>query len=205
MPAGFRTDHPGFGNCYLHFGATESNAKSADNAKLAARERATLEFLRDNNLVERIDNPLEAIADIASEARAFHRFIGERLAELAHHDWRYESKSGEELREEVALFERSLERVEKFLVNWARLNIDERLAAITERQADALLVVLGSLLADLSLSTEQRDKADVLVPHYLRQAGATLRRPRAGFSFRTKDDEAVAISVSSALKDDDAS
>lgn len=175
LRAGFRTDHPGVGPCRYHGGQLPNVKKHIARIQAEEEQARTLEFLRAEGLVHPIDNPLEEIAKVSAEARAFQQFVGERLAELQHSNWRYDSKAGEQLRSEVTVYERALERVEKFLTTWARLNIDERLAAITERQADALILVIASLLSDLSLSVEQRVRADTLVPMYLREMSTTLR------------------------------
>jgi hypothetical protein len=48
---------------------------------------------------------------------------------------RYSSAEGsEQMRSEVALWERALDRCEKVLTAMARLNIDERLARVSEEQ-----------------------------------------------------------------------
>jgi hypothetical protein len=68
---------------------------------------------------------------------------------------RYETEFGEQLRSEVALFERAPDRCEPVLVAMARLNLDERLIRISEAQAH-LVRVLGAF-ADIGLSRETQE------------------------------------------------
>lgn len=60
---------------------------------------------------------------------------------------RYRGGAGEQLRAEVALYERAMDRLGKFLSDFGRLRVDERLAKISERQADT---VIGAIEAALN-------------------------------------------------------
>ncbi len=51
---------------------------------------------------------------------------------------RYEGHAREQLRAEVALFERALDRAQKFAVDVAKLNLEDRLVRLTEAQARML-------------------------------------------------------------------
>jgi hypothetical protein len=60
---------------------------------------------------------------------------------------RYRDTSGEQLRAEVGLYERAMDRLGKFLTDYARLDIDNRLAAITTSQADRVIDAIDAALA----------------------------------------------------------
>lgn len=102
-----------------------------------------------------VDNPLTALSQLAGEIVAFKDELGRRLNQL--HSLRYEdAKGGEQLRSEVALYERALDRTVQVLATIARLNIDERLAKINAEQAELMKQILTGGMTDAGLPTEQR-------------------------------------------------
>lgn len=107
----------------------------------------------------RIDNPLEELATLVSEVLLYKDFCAQQVAKLRG-DHRYEGRSGEQLRAEVALYERSLDRAGKLLIEWSRLNIDERLSRIEEAKAAMILEVIRRTLLSAELSDEQRLRAE---------------------------------------------
>lgn len=64
-------------------------------------------------------------------------------------EWRYEASGAgtEQLRSELALFERAMDRCGGTLGMIAKLNIDERMARINERQADAVVRAVDAAIA----------------------------------------------------------
>ena len=148
-PSGWGTDHPGAGYCKLHGGSTRDQSVGA-MAEQARRQIARLDL-------PPTDDPLGELAKVTAQVVAWKDAMAEQVNSLT--SLRYESLvtgggSGEQLRSEVALFERALDRCEKFLTAMAKLNIDERLARVTEKQAamaeKALLATLGDLGMDAS-------------------------------------------------------
>lgn len=114
-----------------------------------------------------VADPLTALSEIAGQVVAFKDAMAERvnrLTEIRYTDLKY----AEQLRSEVALFERALDRCERFLTAMARLNIDERLAAIQQRQVDAVTAALSAAIAELGLSEQQQREARINVARHLR-------------------------------------
>jgi Na+/phosphate symporter len=114
-----------------------------------------------------VSDPLTALSEIAGQVVAFKDAMADRvnrLSEIRFTDDRY----AEQLRSEVAVFERALDRCERFLTAMARLNIDERLAAIQQQQVDVVAAALQAALADLGLSVEQQQEAKAGVARHLR-------------------------------------
>lgn len=109
--------------------------------------------------VPAIDNPLVALTQLAGQIVAFKDQLAERVNQL--HAIRYtDGKGGEQLRSEVALFERALDRTVNVLAVIAKLNIDERLAKISEQQAGLVRDVVMGSLTDAGVEPEvQRDVA----------------------------------------------
>jgi hypothetical protein len=89
---------------------------------------------------------------------------------------RYENEAGgEQLRAEVALWERALDRCERFLTAMARLNIDERLAKISEQRAEVIITVFTVALERAGVQGEQLDAVLTAADEeFARAAGVTL-------------------------------
>ena len=84
-----------------------------------------------------VDEPAGRARPARRAGLAFKDAVGglvNRLDEIRFTD----SKGGEQLRSEVALYERAMDRCMQVLAACARLRIDERLAAISELQAETL-------------------------------------------------------------------
>jgi hypothetical protein len=75
-----------------------------------------------------------ALRQLAGECVSLKDLLARRVAELQ--SWRYESRQGQEqLRSEILLLERALDRCGRVLTELAKLGLDERLVRITEEQA----------------------------------------------------------------------
>ena len=162
QPAGWGTDHAGWGNCKLHGGSMPNN-RTAATEQQARDELAILG-------AGPVTDPLTELANITGEVVAWKNAMATKVNELT--SLRYESSGqgggGEQLRGEVALWERALDRCEKFLSAMARLNIDERLARVTERQTEMVAAALSSVLAEMGLPADQQREALGRVARHLR-------------------------------------
>lgn len=191
-PAGLGTDHPGVGPCMHHFGSTPAVTRKYKQVQIVQEATRTLARLD----VQPVDNPLLELALLAGQAVAWKNAMADRvnsiLQELddsarpgAHTfldsdgvvigrrdegDIRYTNKDGsEQLRSEVAIWERAMARCESILVNISRLNIDERLAAIDEATAATVTKALLATLAELEIDPEVRRQARKIVGTHLRR------------------------------------
>jgi hypothetical protein len=82
---------------------------------------------------------------------------------------RYEGATGaEQLRAEVALYERAMDRAVAVLAAIARLNIEERLARVTERQADAVIDAIDAALAAAGVTGQDAARAKQAAARHLR-------------------------------------
>lgn len=114
-----------------------------------------------------VDNPLEAYAMFAGRVMAWLRHMDSLLADVE--SPRYRGATAEQVRGEVVLFERAMDRANTVLSTYARLNIDDRLAAIQERQADALIQALeAGLLAAGVVDVESVAAARAAAARHLR-------------------------------------
>jgi len=135
----------GSDKCRMHAGKRSADVKLDAQA---ARALARLD-------VPPVDDPLSALALLAGQAIAWKDDMAAKVAELT--SLRYSTEGGEQLRSEVALWERALDRCERFCVSMARLDIDERLTAIAEAQAEVILSVFSAALGQAGITGDQAD------------------------------------------------
>lgn len=163
QPAGFGTDHLGVGPCRYHMGATPSVSAKYKAVKTEVEASRTLARLD----VEPVDNPLLELAKIAAQAVAWKDQMAQKVNDLL--ELRFtDEKYAEQLRSEVVLWERALDRCEKVLVSMAKLDIDERLAQIDERQAETITKALLATLNELEVPAEVKREARKSIGRHLR-------------------------------------
>lgn len=166
LPAGWGTDHTGIGHCKLHGGNTGAQRLQADRIRVDREVRATLAALD----VAPVDDPLTALMQLAGQVLAWQEATAHLVNRLGD-QIRYEGMAGgEQLRAEVQLYERSMDRAEKVLSSIARLNIEERLAQISEAQADRVLAAIDAALAAAGLAGAEAASARQVAARHLRAA-----------------------------------
>lgn len=157
LPAGWGTNHKGYGKCRKHLGNSPNVARAAEQERVEHEARTELARMD----VVPVDNPLEELQKLAGRVLAWEKTIGEMVNRLT--DIRYESEhGGEQLRAEVALLERAMDRCERVLVAMAKLNIDERIARLSDRQATLVVDVLKGALDDLGIDRKEEEVRKVM-------------------------------------------
>ncbi len=133
--------------CVSHGGAAPQVRKAAARRRQQrlAEERATRSLAAQG--VQPLGDPLVAFRDLAGQAIALKDFAAAHVAELEGRLTGHDAKGTEQLREVVGLYERAMDRSGKFLADYVRLGIDERMARLTEAQAVVLVEVLDRVLA----------------------------------------------------------
>ena len=166
--AGWGTDHPGYGPCRLHGGSTPTVARGAHLQQVEAQARKVLAKLGAE--VNPVEDPLTALTRIAGEVLAWKDALGGLVNALT--SLRYVTGSGEQLRAEVAAFERAMDRAIHVLSVLAKLNIEERLAKVSEKQIELVNAAITAALADAGLSEEvQEEVEDGFIRHLRLAAG----------------------------------
>lgn len=161
--AGWGTSHPGTGRCKLHGGSTPTQTIAAERAQAETEARRLLAELD----TPAVGDPLSALLTLAGQVTAWQQATAELVNRL--NSVRYESaRGGEQLRAEVALYERAMDRAATVLAAVARLNIEERLARVTERQADTVVAAIDAALAAVGVSGEQAVVAKRAAARHLR-------------------------------------
>lgn len=174
LPAGWGTEHKGYGRCRKHLGNSPNVARAAERERLEHEVRAELARLA----VQPVDNPLLELQKLAGQVLAWKDALGHMVNELT--SIRYQDEhGGEQLRSEVTLFERAMDRCERVLVAMARLNIDERLVKISEAQARVINEVLRAALSEIGLDGATQDAVRPVIARHLRLAAERERRALA--------------------------
>ena len=138
--------------CRMHLGKRAQPVIA--EAKLNEQAQAELARLD----VPPVIDPLWELSKLAGQAVAWKDSMAGRVNELR--SMRYESASGlEQLRSEIALWERALDRCVATLTAMAKLDIDARLVGIREQTADMLLNALEAALRSTGLDLEHRNAA----------------------------------------------
>lgn len=143
----------GLNVCYRHGGARKGTRAAGERRVAEDRIEKKARRLAELFDVEPVDNPLEALATHVGEEILFKDVLACLVKDLRAEDIRYtDARGAEQLRSEIVVYERALGRVGDRLVAYARLNIDERLAAIEEKQAEAIIRAVEAALAHAGIT-----------------------------------------------------
>lgn len=147
-------------------GSPQSKAKAArlKAEAAAAREvQAHADAVLAYRAERALENPLDGLARLATEVTAFKDALAARVNALT--SIRYEDmKSSEQLRSEVALYERALDRTARLLETMVKLDFEKRMLALNEAQLDIMSRAIDLILEGLELSAEQQEKVPQVVP-----------------------------------------
>jgi hypothetical protein len=139
--AGWGTDHPGFGRCKLHGGSVPNGIKAASEAE----GRYLLGQLIPDR--EPVDDPTAELRRVGAIVLTWMEACQETIEHLK--DFRYQDdKGGEQLRSEIPVFERAMDRATVLLATLAKLGLDEREVAVSEAKAQMMLRALEAGLAE---------------------------------------------------------
>jgi len=157
--------------CQKHGGKTPV-ALAAAQRRLAEQEAyGAIAKLGDARPLESIQDVYTELLTVAGTARQWRELLQERVTRLRRLG-RDTEFAGTQLKADVILFERALDRSAKIGEALVRLNLEERRQALDERTAAALVAVVRTILEDLQLSSEQQAAAKKAVPRRLRELTA---------------------------------
>lgn len=158
--------------CRYHGGAAPQNRAAAERRLAEAETREVLaKSLREARPMAGIGDVYDELLAVGGVARTWRQVLQGRVEELK--TYGYDSNLGtEQLKTDVALFERALERSAKIGEALARLNLEERRTALDERLAGQLATCVTAILSDLDLTPEQQAKARLVAPKRMRELTA---------------------------------
>jgi hypothetical protein len=134
---------------------------------LIEREGVVVETPR----LEDIANPFLMLMEQAQRVMDFQAETKRNLDKLQADEWRYSGdRIGEQIRGEVVLYERQLKAATDMLAKIAKLNIEERLARINERQAAIIEMAIVRTLAELDLPLELQAQARTRIVNHMKTA-----------------------------------
>ena len=153
----------GMAVCYMHGG--KSPAAQAAAARRIAHRDAHRTLARQG--VVEVDDPVRALIRIASEAVALYELVHDYLANTEVDHW---TRDDGTLSEHVKLLERTQAQAQRFLSDWIRLGLEDRLVRLSERQAEAIGRVIDGVLNELGVDEETLRRAREELPRQLRLA-----------------------------------
>jgi hypothetical protein len=107
-----------------------------------------------------LGDPLDELLALAAEISAFRKILRDRIAQLEMHEWRYaHHRAGEQIRTEIVLYERALDRDAKILVSIAKLRIREHKLELDRELVAVIQRALGMALEASGLDLVGQQKA----------------------------------------------
>ena len=133
----------GLDKCSLHCGLSEADReRAAGEHRLMSRSERMIKARYED--ADPVTNPLEVVQRLSRVALLWLEHATD-LMEGLNGTFRYEGKlKGEQLRSEVALFERAMDRAQKFSMDLIKADIDKRCVRIQESVARAVATVCRS-------------------------------------------------------------
>ena len=118
---------------------------------------------------EGVRDPLAVLAQLADEALAMKEALAGRVNSLRSIRYSAHGSGTEQLRAEVALYERAMDRAARFLDLLAKSGFEERRTKLAEDQGRAVAEVMRAIFARLALTPEQQALLPTVVPEELRR------------------------------------
>jgi hypothetical protein len=106
-----------------------------------------------------VQDPYAELMQLAGEMREWKDMLRSRVQRMRADQYRYSVSAGEQIRAEIVLYERSVERLGSMLVAIAKLNLDARLVGIRTQTLDMLERALMMALTKASVPPEKMEAA----------------------------------------------
>lgn len=152
--------------CHKHGAAKGTPARrKAEERALEAEMRTELARLD----VPPVTNALQEMQELAGQVKAWKNALAEKVNVLG--SLRYSTDGGEQLRAEVALWERALDRCTAILAVIARHQIDQRLVAIEESKAKAVVDAVDAWCRERGMNKTETAEAKRAIGRHLRSVG----------------------------------
>jgi hypothetical protein len=158
---------PGAKVCKWHGGGSPQALAAQDQRQAVAElDRTVQSWIR-----EPVTDPFEALATMGGEVVGLKDALAAKVAELESYA-AVSAQGVDHVRAEMVLYERALDRAMKFLADWVRLDMEERIVKLRERISDAQATRLQDAVtrALAVLPGEHRESFKVALANELRSA-----------------------------------
>ena len=152
----------------MHGGKSPQAIRAANQRILTRRVEADAKSVLAFEGIEQVEDPFEELSKLASEALAFKNALAARVNSLDRLRYSADGAGTEQLRAEVVLYERALDRTAKFLDLLVKSGFEERRIQLSEGQGRLIAGVLQRIFAQLELTARQQELVPVVVPAELR-------------------------------------
>lgn len=161
--------------CYAH-GGRSGQARAAAQRRLAA-EKVEAEVKNAIAFESRlgVTDPFEALSLLADEALAMKEALASRVNSLKQVRYTAHGAGTEQLRAEVALYERAMDRAAKFLDMLVRSGFEERRVKVSEQQGLLVVSVIRGVLVELGLDVTPGGEVATVVARHLRALSPTVK------------------------------
>lgn len=148
--------------CRMHGGAAKQNREAAARRLATQRIEQEAGAVLAHQGITAVEDPLAELGKLASASKAMTEALGARvnaLTELEHFD----DKRSPDLKAEVQMYERALDRTHRLLDSLVKHGYAERQISIAEQEALLVAGVIRRVIAGLGLSPEQQRQAQQLL------------------------------------------
>lgn len=120
---------------------------------------------------------LEKMLDALERVLAFERHTEKMISGLPSDEWRFLDRTGsEQLRSEVQIYERAMERTARVLKDISKMAIQEKMVSLGKAQTDLIVRILMSTVTEMELDEAQIEAArQILLRKFLTEANLAGR------------------------------
>jgi DNA replicative helicase MCM subunit Mcm2 (Cdc46/Mcm family) len=168
---------PGTGCCRNHGGMAPATAYRNLRRQTLAKVGSEVNKVVEGTVIFP-DNPFDSLNQVLIEVRQFKELIENQIERMNEEQepWRFQDKAGgEQLRSEIQLYERALDRMIRAASALAKLNLEERFVKLSEQQAASMVYIINEVFKRSGLDDNQREMArdmvTVVIKEMLTQTG----------------------------------
>lgn len=158
----------GQSRCRMHGGSSPQARRKADERQAVRAALADIDATLAHEGFGQVEDPLAELGQLVAEASAFKRALAARVNALQSVSYSAPGAGTEQLRAELGLYERAMDRTARFLEVMIRSGFDERRIRVTEAQGQLLVGCIRRVLDRLELNDAQRALVVTVVPEELR-------------------------------------
>jgi hypothetical protein len=162
--------------CRVHGGAAVQVRAAAARRLAVEKVQGEVKNALAFESLEGVADPLGALSRLADESMAMKEALAARVNSLKQMRYSAHGSGTEQLRAEVSLYERALDRTAKFLDMLVRSGFEEKRIAIAQAQGLLMATALNRIFDRLELSHAQRLLIPVVVPQEIRAISAEAHR-----------------------------